>query len=95
MASIKRLKKDIDYLTFSVVADCFNFNIITGNSNPNVTEIVQGVISSRNDLRDRINNAPVFESKKERKAYFNTLFRELLVSVDGAFGKLSDTVKNS
>lgn len=41
MASIRRLKKDIDYLTFSVVGDCFNYAIVTGKNNPQVSEIVK------------------------------------------------------
>lgn len=94
MASIKRLKKDIDYLTFSVIADCFNFSILTGKSNPQVSEIIQSTIDSRNNLRDRINAVGKLETKKERKAYYGAIFKDLLVNIDGAFTKLSETVKN-
>ena len=41
MASIRRLKKDVDYLTFSVIGDCFNYSIISGKNNPHVSEIVK------------------------------------------------------
>lgn len=94
MASIKRLKKDIDYLTFSVVADCFNYSIVTGKTSNNVSEIVQNIINSRNDLRKR-----VCEGKRvvkgERKNYYKAIFKDLLVNVDGAFTKLSETVKEN
>lgn len=92
MASIKRLKKDIDYLTFSVVGDCLNYSIITGKSNEQVSEIVQNIINSRNDLRDRINSGRKLE-KKERKAHYKAIYKDLLVQVDGAFSALSETVQ--
>lgn len=93
MASIRRLKKDIDYLTFSVIGDCFNYCIITGKDNPKVSEIVKNIIASRNDLRNRISSAGKFKDKKEVKKYFNGIFRDLLSGVDRAFTELSEVVK--
>lgn len=92
MASIKRLKKDIDYLTFSVVADCFNYSIVTGKTSDKVSEIVQDIINSRNDLRQRVSGGRKI-AKAERKVYYKSIFKDLLVNVDGAFNKLSSTVK--
>lgn len=94
MASIKRLKKDIDYLTFSVVADCFNYSIVTGKSNNQVSGIVQNIINSRNDLRERV-SAGKKVVKAERKLYYKSIFKDLLIGVDGAFSKLSETVKQA
>ena len=34
MASIRRLKKDVDYLTFAVIADCMNYNSTTEKNDP-------------------------------------------------------------
>lgn len=95
MASIRRLKKDIDYLTFSVIGDCFNYGIVTGKSDPQVSEIVKNMIEMRNTFRDRINSAGKVEDKKERKKYYNAIFKDLLVSVDEAFTKLSERVKQA
>ncbi len=94
MASIRRLKKDIDYLTFSVIADCFNYSAIIGKSNPQVAEIVQNIIASRNALRQRVNDLRKVE-KKEQKAHCKDIFKDLFVDVDGAFTKLSNIVKKS
>lgn len=94
MASIKRLKKDIDYLTFAVVADCLNYSINSGKNKEQITGIVEEVITSRNQLRNRINSGRNVE-QKERKAHFKAIFNDLLKGVDGAFSKLSDTVKQA
>lgn len=94
MASIKGLKKDIDYLTFSVVADCFNYSIITSKKDAEVAGIIQNVINTRNDLRERVSGAKRID-QKERKAYFKSIFKDLLINIDGAFTKLSETVKKA
>ena len=54
MASIRRLKKDIDCLTFAVVDDSLNC-LAVGKSMDDISEIVQHIIDSRNDLRQRVN----------------------------------------
>lgn len=95
MASIKRLKKDIDYLTYSVIADCFNYSFISGKNDDQVSEIVKNIIETRNDLRNRINSAAKFENKKEVKNYYTSIFRELLTKVDEAFNQLSGVVKQA
>ena len=85
MASIRRLKKDIDCLTFAVVDD---------KSMDDISEIVQHIIDSRNDLRQRV-NAGKQVAKADRKGYYRTIGKDLIASVDGAFTKLSDLVKQA
>lgn len=93
MASIRRLKKDIDYLTFSVIADCFNYSMIAGDKNAQVSTIVKNIIESRNSLRDRVSGGKHLESKKEKKEYYKTIFKDLMISADQAFTQLSEVVK--
>lgn len=95
MASIKRLKKDIDYLTFSVIADCFNYSIISGKNNEQVSGIVKDIIATRNSLRDRISEGKRLADKKEIKNHYKAIFKDLLISADGAFTKLSEVVKEA
>ena len=90
MASIRRLKKDIDCLTFAVVDD----SLAVGKSMDDISEIVQHIIDSRNDLRQRV-NAGKQVAKADRKGYYRTIRKDLIASVDGAFTKLSDLVKQA
>lgn len=91
MSSIRRLKKDIDCLTFAVIDDCINC-LAYGKSTDDISEIVQSVIDSRNEMRQRINAAKK-EEKGARKASYNAVCKDLMEAVDGAFSKLSDLVK--
>ena len=92
MASIRRLKKDIDCLTFAVVDDSLNC-LAVGKSMDDISEIVQHIIDSRN-LRQRV-NAGKQVAKADRKGYNRTIGKDLIASVDGAFTKLSDLVKQA
>lgn len=95
MASIKRLKKDIDYLAFSVIGDCFNYSIVSGKNDPKVGEIVKNMIAMRNDLRDRVSKGIQSKDKKAVREYYTSVFRDLLTGTDKAFTDLSELVKSA
>lgn len=93
MASIRRLKKDIDYLTFAIVDDCICC-LAMGKSTEDISGVVQQVIDSRNALRRRVNEGRKVE-QAGRKAYYQSIFKELLNSVDGTCNQLSELVKKA
>ena len=93
MASIRRLKKDVDYLTFAVIEDCMNYNAVTDEHEAEVVDIIQSVIDYRNQMRNKINTREKFAGKKEKHAYFKGLAIDLLKTVDGHFTRLSDTLR--
>ncbi len=93
MASIRRLKKDIDCLTFAVIDDSINC-LSYGKDSDAISEIVQNIIDTRNGMRQRV-NAGRGVAKAEKKAYYQAICKELMESVDGAFSKLSDLVKKA
>lgn len=92
MASIRRLKKDIDYLTFAVIADCFNYNCYNPK-NSEVIEIVKDMVATRNDLRSRVNKPDV--EAGELKGYYKGIFNEIISKTDASFTKLSEIIKES
>lgn len=93
MASIRRLKKDIDYLTFAVVDDCLGC-LSVGKSTDDISEIVQEVVSTRNGMRQRVNEGKKI-AKAERKAYYKAIFKDLLDAVDGTCNQLSELVQKN
>lgn len=93
MASIRRLKKDMDYLTFAVVDDCLNC-LAYGKDSDDMAGIVEEVINKRNELRQRV-NAGRSLAKAERKKYYQGICKDMMISIDGAFSKLSEVVKKN
>lgn len=95
MASIRRLKKNIDYLTFAVIADCMNYNASVGKTDPEVFDIVKTMIEYRNESRSKVASRRSFNDKKEVRAYYKGISVDLLKTVDGEFTRLSNLVKKN
>lgn len=92
MASIKGLKKDVDCLASAVISDCINYAIYAQRHDDEVSELVNDIISYRNDIRARIADGKRI-AKAERKSFYTTIGRDMLAKTDECFAKLSELVQ--
>jgi hypothetical protein len=94
MASIRELKKDIDYLTFEVISDCFVYSgVHPDNQSDELSAIISDAVSFRNDLIARVNNPDGKDNPKIVKAYYKAVAKDLMVGVDELFNRLSSLSK--
>ena len=90
MASVRELKKDIDYLVFEVISDCFTYsNIHSDNKSDELSTLISDVDEFRNDLIARVNNPDGKDNPKIVKTYYKTVEKDLLTGVDKLFERLS------
>jgi hypothetical protein len=90
MASIKSLKKDIDFLFFEVISDCFMFTSLhEGPKKAEVQDLIEEAVSARNEMIDRANHPDGKDNPAIVKVYYATLRKELIEKVDGYFERLS------
>jgi hypothetical protein len=90
MASIRELKKDIDYLVFEVISDCFVYsNVHPDNKTDELTALISDAVEFRNDLIVRVNNPDGKDNPKIVKAYYKAVQKDLLSGVDNLFERLS------
>jgi hypothetical protein len=90
MASIRELKKDIDYLVFEVISDCFVYsNVHPDNKTDELTALISEAVEFRNDLIARVNNSDGKDNPKIVKAYYKAVQKDLLTGVDKFFERLS------
>jgi hypothetical protein len=90
MASIRELKKDIDYLVFEVISDCFVYsNVHPDNKTDELTALISDAVEFRNDLIVRVNNPDGKDNPKIVKAYYKAVQKDLLSGVDKLFERLS------
>jgi hypothetical protein len=90
MASIRDLKKDIDYLIFEVISDCFAYSTLhPDNKSDELTALIADAVEFRNDLIARVNNPDGKDNPKIVKAYYKSVAKDLLVGVDKLFERLS------
>ena len=90
MASVRELKKDIDYLVFEVISDCFTYsNIHSDNKSDELSTLISDAVEFRNDLIARVNNPDGKDNPKIVKAYYKSVAKDLLSGVDKLFERLS------
>ena len=91
MASIRDLKKDIDYLIYEVIADCLSFSEVHPEiSTEELSAIISDAVDFRNDLIARVNNPDGKDNPKIVRAYYKSVSRDLLEGVDKLFSRLSE-----
>jgi hypothetical protein len=90
MASVRELKKDIDFLIFEVISDCFTYsNVHPEDKTEELTALISDAVEFRNDLIARVNNPDGKDNPKIVKAYYKSVARDLLSGVDKLFERLS------
>ncbi len=90
MASIRRLKKDVDYLVGEVVSNsltCMYF--LPAEKKEEIIAIVEKSVALRNELFNRINNPKEKHNPRLLRKEFRQIQTELMETVDGMFMELS------
>ena len=90
MPSIRKLKKNIDYLVFEVISDCFTFGTLHPEEKAEeVSGIIADAVSLRNDLIRRVNNPERTDDPKSLRSHFQLVEKDLFVGTDKLCGRLS------
>ncbi|MCL2502417.1 MAG: hypothetical protein FWE30_02455 [Bacteroidales bacterium] len=86
MASLRRLKKDIDFLVEEVISDCCTFMYLyPDKKREEAIQIIQDAVELRNRLYAKVNHP----QDNPKKLYYKAINRELLEGVDASFEKIS------
>src|SRR4030042_711970 len=90
MPSIRKLKKDIDYLVFEVISDCFTFGTLhPDDKEEEVSGIIADAVVLRNDLIRRVNNPEKTDDPKSLRSHFKLVEKDLFIGTDRLCGRLS------
>ena len=82
MANIRTLKKNINYLTFDLLSECFTYQSFHPEIKPEVVnKIAVEVLNNRNDLIERINNIEGKENYKLIKSHFQKIRQDFEKSI--------------
>jgi len=94
MANIRNLKKDIDYLFFEFISDCFTYaSLHDGDKTKAVQDLIEEAVECRNEFIEKAANPTGKDDPKLVKKYYGAIRKELFEKVDGYFSKLSDISK--
>ncbi len=90
--NLRDIKKEIEYVLAAVIEDCSLVATVNTKANDAAEELIEQAVALYNELRVKA-NAKV--DKKERRAYYNALRKEVLTRTDELYTKLSAAVKET
>ncbi len=93
MASIRMIKKDIDYLVGEVVSDCYLTIYFHPEKREKVVSLMEQAVGLRNKLFEQVNNPVEKNNPSLVRKHYNHVRRELMASIDEMFSKLSEICK--
>lgn len=95
MANKRNLKKDIDYLVYEVVSDCFAVMTVNpGEKGDKVTGIVSDAVKLRNELFARVNHPDGKKNPGLVKKYYTGIRLDLIKGIDSLFERISAVAKS-
>lgn len=93
MASLRMLKKDIDYLVWQLLEDSYFTMYFHPESKEKVIELMQETANLRNELFDRANSPAEKNNRSLVKKHYAQIRRDMFSGVDNLFEKLSNINK--
>jgi hypothetical protein len=92
MATKRNVKKDIEYITYTIVHDCMShLELDNKKSHDDVVAVISNAVQKRNELFSMVNNQKK-GTRKEVRAYYREIYKNLLESADQSFETLSKAI---
>ena len=90
MANKRNIKKDIDFLVYEIVSDCYTFKyLFPDKDHKDADKVVKEAIDFRNELFMRVNHPDGKNDKKLVKAHYKKINEDLLNKADNYFERLN------
>ena len=77
MASIRKLKDEINRLTFELINECFTFKNLHPEKNGQVDEVIRKIVQLRNELISRTNHPEINDDSKRIKTHYRKIRNDL------------------
>ncbi len=74
MASIRTLKKDLNYLSYELLTEAFAYkHFHTEMEEQKFDEVIRNLVKLRNEILGQINHPETFESPAEQKQHYRKI----------------------
>lgn len=93
MASVRMIKKDIDYLVSEVLSDCYMTIYFHPEKKSEIVKVMQEATELRNSLISRVNSPVEKNNRSLVRKHYAQVRRDVLAGVDALFAKLSKQCK--
>ena len=94
MATVRRLKKEIEYMSSRLIGDCIDFLETFGDKKDiTVLSIIEEAVLLNNTMLDRACRTDVKHDAKLLKLHYRQLKTDFVKGLDQAYGKLESLIK--
>ncbi|MCD7969199.1 MAG: hypothetical protein LUF87_02470 [Alistipes sp.] len=93
MASLRKLKRDIDFLIEEVVSDSYLTIYFHPDKKEQGVDIIHKAVGLRNDLFQRANNPVEKNNPHLVRKHYRQIRLDMLKGIDGLFNELSEANK--
>ncbi len=93
MASLRKLKKDIDYLMDEVVTDAYLSLYFHPERKDGIVNVIREAVDLRNSLYDRANAPAEKNNRSLVRKHYAAVRRDMFQGIDGLFVRLSELGK--
>lgn len=93
MASVRRLKKDIQFLSAQLIGDCIDFmDSFDNGKEKHVLDIITEAVSLHNNMIDRACHPDGKDNPKLVRKYYQQLKKDFIQGLDDSYKKLETLV---
>lgn len=92
MASLRDIKKDINYLCGEVIYDCYMAMYFNSEKKDEILKIIEEDVNLRNEMIEMANHPAEKHNPSLVRKHYRFVRSELMERIDGLFEKLSNIV---
>jgi len=93
MASIRQLKKEIEFLSSQVIGDCIDFVQTFNGKEMEAMAVIDEIVALHNNTIDKINNPDGKDNPKLVKTFYLQLKKNYITGINDAYQRLEVLVK--
>ncbi len=93
MASIRQLKKEIEFLSSQLIGDCIDFVQTFNGKELEAMAVIDEIVALHNGTVDKINNPDGKDNPKLVKAFYQELKKSYVTGINDAYKRLEELVK--
>jgi hypothetical protein len=93
MASIRRLKKEIEFLSSQVIGDSIDFIQTFNGKELEAMAVIDEIVALHNSTVDKINNPDGKDNQKLVKEFYRQLKKQYIEGINESYQRLESLIK--
>lgn len=93
MASLRRLKKEIEFLSSQMIGDSIEFLDVIESKDQEIWQIIDATVTLHNQTIDKVNHPDGKDNKKLVKSYYKKIKLDYIAGLNEGYAQLEALLK--